>query len=79
MAYPMDMRGMLAEVVFFLGLLDRSIYSILYNVYILFFCVLEIFLKKFKFFLFFPLLQINIFFMFLVYFDVLISKIIFKK
>jgi hypothetical protein len=51
----------------------------MYNVYILFFCVLEIFLKKFKFFLFFPLLQINIFFMFLVYFDVLISKIIFKK
>jgi hypothetical protein len=36
-------------------------------------------LKKFKFFLFFSLLQINIFLVFLDYFDALISKMIFKK
>jgi hypothetical protein len=37
------------------------------------------FLKKLKLFLFFYLLQINIFFVFLDHFDVLISKIIFKN
>ena len=42
------------------------------------FCVLEMFLKRIKNFLIF-LLQINIFLVFLNYFDVLISKIIFKK
>jgi len=36
-------------------------------------------LKKFKFFLFFYLLQINIFLVFSNHFDVLMSKIIFKK
>jgi len=40
------------------------------------FCILKIFLKKLKF-LFFSLLQINIFLVFLYYFDMLISKIIF--
>jgi hypothetical protein len=35
--------------------------------------------KKFKFYLFFYLLQINIFLVFLDHFDALISKIIFKK
>jgi hypothetical protein len=43
------------------------------------FCVLEMFLKRIKFFLIFSLFQINIFLVFLNYFDVLISKIIFKK
>jgi len=43
------------------------------------FCVSKIFLKKFKFFLFFSSLQINIFLVFLDYFDPLISKLIFKK
>jgi len=38
----------------------------------------NIFLKN-KFYLFFSLLQINIFFVFLDYFDALMSKIIFKK
>jgi hypothetical protein len=36
-------------------------------------------LKKINFFLFFNLLQINIFLVFLNYFDVLMSKIIFLK
>jgi len=36
-------------------------------------------LKKFENFLFFALLQINIFLVFLDHFDALISKIIFKK
>jgi hypothetical protein len=43
------------------------------------FCVSKTFLKKFKIFLFFSLLQINIFLIFLDYFNALISKIIFKK
>jgi hypothetical protein len=43
------------------------------------FCILKVFFKKIKFFLFFSLLQINIFLMFSNYFIVLISKIIFKK
>jgi len=38
-----------------------------------------VFLKKIKIFLFFYLLQINIFLVFLNYFDILISKIIFLK
>jgi len=37
------------------------------------------FLKKIKKILIFSLLQINIFLVFLNYFDVIISKIIFKK
>ena len=41
--------------------------------------VLKIFLKKINFFLFFYLLQINMFLVFLDYFDALILKIIFKK
>jgi hypothetical protein len=36
-------------------------------------------LKKFEFFLFFYLIQINIFMMFLNHFDALILKIILKK
>jgi hypothetical protein len=44
------------------------------------FCILKVFLKKIKFFLFFSFLQINIFFfIFSDNFDMLISKIIFKK
>jgi hypothetical protein len=43
------------------------------------FCVLKMFLKKFKIFLFLSLFQINIFLVFLDHFDALISKIIFKK
>jgi hypothetical protein len=42
-------------------------------------CVLEVFLKKIENFLFFYLLQINIFFIFSDYFDVLMLKIIFFK
>ena len=49
------------------------------NIYIFFFYVLKIFLKKINFFLFFYFFQINIFLVFLGYFDALISKIIFKK
>ena len=41
--------------------------------------VLKALLKKFENFLFFSLLQINFFLVFLVCFDALISKIIFKK
>jgi len=44
-----------------------------------FFYVLKIFLKKIEIFLFFYFFQINIFLVFLGYFDALISKIIFKK
>jgi len=44
------------------------------------FCVSKVFLKKFANFLFFNLLQINIFFFVcLNHFDALVSKIIFKK
>ena len=43
------------------------------------YCVSKTPLKKFKFFLFFSLLQINIFLVFSNYFDVLMWKIIFKK
>ena len=43
------------------------------------FCVSRAFLKKFKFILFFSLLQINIFLVFLDHSDVLISKIILKN
>jgi hypothetical protein len=42
------------------------------------FCVLKVFLKKFKFYFIF-FIQINIFLVFLDYFDALISKIIFKN
>jgi hypothetical protein len=41
------------------------------------FCVSKAFLKKFEIFLFFSLLKINIFLMFLDYFDVIISETIF--
>jgi hypothetical protein len=47
------------------------------KVFLFYFCVLKAFLKKFEIFLFFSLFQINIFLMFLDYFDVLMSKIIF--
>ena len=50
--------------------------NVFYFIYI--FLYFKSVLKKFKFYLFF-LLQINIFFMFLNYFDVLMSKIILKK
>ena len=43
------------------------------------FCVSKAFLKKFKIFLFFFLLQINIFSVFSDHFNALISKIIFLK
>jgi hypothetical protein len=43
------------------------------------FCVSKALLKKFENFLFFSLLQINIFLVFLDHFDTLISKIIFLK
>jgi hypothetical protein len=45
----------------------------------LFFCVSKALLKKFENFLFFSLLQINIFLVFSDYFDALISKIILKN
>jgi hypothetical protein len=45
------------------------------NLWLVYFYVLEIFLKKFEFFL----LQINMVLVFLDHFDALISKIIFKK
>jgi hypothetical protein len=45
----------------------------------IYFCVSKALLKKFKIFLFFYVLQINIFLIFLNYFNILISKIIFKK
>ena len=41
------------------------------------FCILKVLLKKFNFFYFF--LQINMFLVFLDYFDVLILKMFFKK
>jgi len=44
-----------------------------------YFYVLEIFLKKIEFYLFFSLLQVNILLLFLDHFDALILKIIFKK
>jgi hypothetical protein len=43
------------------------------------FAFLKCFLKKFEIFLFFYLLQINIFLVFLNHFNILMSKIIFKK
>jgi len=43
------------------------------------FCVSKVLLKKFKNFLFFSLLQINIFLVLSNHFDVLMSKIILKK
>jgi hypothetical protein len=43
------------------------------------FCVSKVFLKKFKKLLLFSLLQINIFLVFLDYFNTLMSKIILKK
>jgi hypothetical protein len=43
------------------------------------FSVSKAFLKKIKFFIFFSLLQINIFLVFSDHFDMLVSKIIFKK
>jgi hypothetical protein len=43
------------------------------------FCVSKVLLKKFKKLLLFSLLQINIFLVFLDYFDTLMSKIILKK
>jgi len=43
------------------------------------FCVSKALLKKYKIFLFFYLLQINIFLVFSNHFDELMSKIFFKK
>jgi hypothetical protein len=43
------------------------------------FFVSKALLQKFEIFLFFSWIQINIFLMFLDYFDALISKMIFKK
>jgi hypothetical protein len=48
---------------------ERGRGVVLVNVIPICFCVLKVFLKKFKFFLFFTLLQINIY---LDYFDALI-------
>jgi hypothetical protein len=44
-----------------------------------YFFVLKMLLRKFEIFFIFSLLQINIFLVFLNYFNVLILKIIFKK
>jgi hypothetical protein len=53
--------------------------TIMFLLWIVYFCVSKNFLKKIEIFLIFSLLQINFIFIFLDHFDVLISKIIFKK
>jgi hypothetical protein len=57
--------------------INKDIFESNYTRITVCFCVLKLFLKKFKFFLFFSLLQINMFLIFLDHFDALISKIIF--
>ena len=51
----------------------------IWNIHFVCFCVLKIFIKNFLKKLFFILLQINIFLMFLDFFDTLILKINLKK